>query len=470
MLWRNVAAASNYMLTAVATDSLGAARRPTPVSIAVNALPMVAITWPTNRSLTNEPIFLEGTNVTLTVTNFDSDGSVSQVQIFWRSNYTNICIGTIANPGATPISRGATWWRTFTLLRRSPRTTSVHEAPSEILVFEVGPSNPPPYIAITWPTDGAGFGAGVDLAITAGATNAPQGGAVTNVEFFVAAADAGGESYRSLGRDPADPFTVTECNWRPGQYRLVARARDSFGRSGLSEAVQITVTNQAPLSTSGFWDPVFGNPGVMDVDLGRSLQGFGLAVAEDRTLYLAGAWMGQVDGMEAPYTAKWDGTNWFWLGNETNTSPATGYVVKPIGAQEVLFGAEHATEGLPKWDGTNWTRAGDGLNGSVLAIATLGSDVYIGGNFTQAGTNETVKYVARLEGTNWVAVGHGLNDRVNALAVVGGALYAGGDFTGAGTNGNVSYLARLDGTNWAGLGNGVTPAFALWPPARPRYS
>ena len=67
----------------------------------------------------------------------------------------------------------------------------------------------------------------------------------------------------------------------------------------------------------------------------------------------------------------------------------------------------------------------------MLAIATLGSDVYIGGNFTQAGTNETVKYVARLEGTNWVAVGDGLNDRVNALAVVGGALYAGGDFTGA---------------------------------------
>ena len=68
------------------------------------------------------------------------------------------------------------------------------EASSEILVFEVGPSNPPPYIAITWPTDGAGFGAGVDLAIMGRGNHAPQGGAVTNVEFFVAAADAGGEA------------------------------------------------------------------------------------------------------------------------------------------------------------------------------------------------------------------------------------------------------------------------------------
>ncbi|MCL4788408.1 MAG: hypothetical protein KJ070_16695 [Verrucomicrobia bacterium] len=116
-------------------------------------------------------------------------------------------------------------------------------------------------------------------------------------------------------------------------------------------------------------------------------------------------------------------------------------------------------------DGINWVPLGDGLempptgNDGVFAIELFGSDIYIGGAFTNAGGDGAIQFVSRLVGTNWTKVGNGLTmpeyGAIRAIASIGDTLYIGGDFTAAGGDTNIHHVAKLVGTNWVGLGTGV---------------
>jgi len=125
---------------------------------------------------------------------------------------------------------------------------------------------------------------------------------------------------------------------------------------------------------------------------------------------------------------------------------------------------------IAKWDGTTWSSLGTGTaNGvsnstatsRVEALAVSGTNLYAGGTFTTAG-NVTANNVARWDGTNWYSLGtttaNGVGGTtgggVGTLTSAGTNLYVGGSFTQAGGQAS-SNIAKWDGTTWSSLGPGL---------------
>src|SRR3989442_6042478 len=113
------------------------------------------------------------------------------------------------------------------------------------------------------------------------------------------------------------------------------------------------------------------------------------------------------------------------------------------------------------WDGATWSSLGtgsqNGVSSTVSAILVDGSDVYVGGQFTNAGTT-VVRGIAKWDGSNWSGLGQGAfstsTAAIRSLAKIGSYLYAAGTFTNIG--GVVTYnIARWDGTQWQAMGSGI---------------
>ncbi|HXJ65486.1 MAG TPA: hypothetical protein VNN79_17150 [Actinomycetota bacterium] len=122
-----------------------------------------------------------------------------------------------------------------------------------------------------------------------------------------------------------------------------------------------------------------------------------------------------------------------------------------------------------------WSALGDGITLGdctdfcflrVEALAVNGSTLYAAGSFGQAGST-AVNSIAQWNGSSWSALGRGLYScadcpdipgDVHALQLVGSTLYAGGSFDEAGTT-DVSNIAKWNGSSWSALGDGVSSDF-----------
>jgi hypothetical protein len=119
---------------------------------------------------------------------------------------------------------------------------------------------------------------------------------------------------------------------------------------------------------------------------------------------------------------------------------------------------------IVRWDGDHWWPLGDGMTGTVFALAVFdagsGPRLIAGGSFLYAGTGPAFR-VAQWDGHTWSPMGAGTNGTVYELLVeqdpAGGepALFAGGAFTHTGLQ-PVSNIARWDGTAWSSLGTGMS--------------
>lgn len=112
---------------------------------------------------------------------------------------------------------------------------------------------------------------------------------------------------------------------------------------------------------------------------------------------------------------------------------------------------------------------GNGVDGVVLALMVLGSDLYIGGRFLAANTGGQLFFASnvvmfRPSTSSWAPLGssngNGVDNEVKAFAALNGILYVGGNFRTAGSGTmavTVNYVAAYNpATNsWSGLGNGL---------------
>jgi hypothetical protein len=96
--------------------------------------------------------------------------------------------------------------------------------------------------------------------------------------------------------------------------------------------------------------------------------------------------------------------------------------------------------------------------GTVTSLEVDGSDLYVGGVFTNVAVGAT--NVARWDGTNWYALGAGIGhsgDVVRSLLRTNGLLYASGNFTNSGPTPLLN-VAVWNGTTWSSVGTGLGPA------------
>jgi hypothetical protein len=184
-------------------------------------------------------------------------------------------------------------------------------------------------------------------------------------------------------------------------------------------------------------------------------------------LYVGGDFI-SVRGVAANHIAKWNGSAWSALGSgivgygDANSAPwvlalAVSGTNLYVGGYFTNAGGTSANR-IAKWDGNAWSALGSGLDTSIYSrfvavLAVSGSDLYVGGAFTAAG-GVPANYIAKWNGSTWSALGSGMDSWVYGLAVSGNDLYAGGSFTTAGGV-SANYIAKWNGSSWSALGSGM---------------
>lgn len=187
------------------------------------------------------------------------------------------------------------------------------------------------------------------------------------------------------------------------------------------------------------------------------------AVAADGSgnVYIGGTFS-VVGNVTANGVAKWNGSNWSALGTDVGGLERITVLEIAVSGTDVYIGGFFTTVGstavnsIAKWDGSNWSALGSGLRngqyeGMVHSIAVSGTDVYVGGLFTNAG-GISANNIARWNGSSWSALGAGVDNRVWAVAVSGSDVYAAGGFTSAGGV-PVNFVARWNGSSWSAMGS-----------------
>ena len=187
-------------------------------------------------------------------------------------------------------------------------------------------------------------------------------------------------------------------------------------------------------------------------------------------IHIAGSFR-DVNDVVASHVARWDGVNWNALSNVVADGiDGDVLAVASDATGKVYVGGGFDTAGdleirsLARWDGTVWQGVGGGMNvvagrrADVLAIEVTDNDVYVAGDFSDAG-GVSAENIARWDGANWNALGGGLthsfqNTVVFAMEEQGGAIYAGGRFTDAG-GAPAANIAMWDGSTWSALGSGT---------------
>ncbi len=187
-----------------------------------------------------------------------------------------------------------------------------------------------------------------------------------------------------------------------------------------------------------------------------------VAVDGSGNVYAGGVFT-QAGGSTAKLIAVWNGTAWSELGGGVTSSSSAVNSIH-VNGSDVYVGGDFQSIGsnsisdIAKWNGSAWSSLGQGT-GDVYSITSYNTDFYVGGNFSQAG-NVLAYNIAKWDGFNWSPMGEGptnqggLTGNVYAIAVDGSDVYFGGDFTQAGGI-EANYIVMWDGFGWVPLGSGT---------------
>lgn len=200
-------------------------------------------------------------------------------------------------------------------------------------------------------------------------------------------------------------------------------------------------------------------------------------VTHNQSLYVGGAFV-SAGGIEANHLARWDGTGWASIGsgqqNGVDQSVQSMAFVDDnlyVGGAFTLAGSIPANH-VARWNGAEWGALGvgatNGVTGpgsDVYALATLGTELFVGGDFDHAG-GIAADNICAWNGNEWTRLGgpsaNGTNSPVAAIVAFGSDIYVGGGFSEAG-NSPAHFVAKWDGSSWSSLGGDAldSSVFAL---------
>jgi len=254
--------------------------------------------------------------------------------------------------------------------------------------------------------------------------------------------------------------------------RSLAYANDHLYVGGrFTAAGSITAMRAADLNlTDDTWSALFGGSG------GNGLDGDVKTIVISGTDVYVGGSFTRAGPIAANHIAKWDsiGSNWSALGagvDEDVWALALQGNTLYVGG---IFGSAGGStaHNIAQWDiiGKTWSPLSssgkEGVTSNVYALASTGTQVYVGGLFTRVGWPDgpVTDYFAiwNSDTSTWTTVNPGLENSVYAIAVHGTDVYVGGGFyPNAGSN--FDGLARWDtvGNQWSGISGVGANVYAL---------
>jgi hypothetical protein len=245
--------------------------------------------------------------------------------------------------------------------------------------------------------------------------NQALGGSVSALQIIGSTLYVGGSFQNGAGLTGANYLIA--CNLNTGTATAVGTANDlNGGVYALTADANGTLyvggqfINAGGISAADHivaWDGAWHALGSGVDDYVRSL------AASGQNVYVGTDSVNVAGIPQADHIARWNGSFWSALGANTAGTdgwlPQTAflYAIAATSSQVVVTGSFQNANGNPladsiaSFDGTNWSAlgsngAGNGpWSGNGLAVAIIGKDVYVGGNFTTAGGDPKASYIAR---------------------------------------------------------------------------
>lgn len=174
--------------------------------------------------------------------------------------------------------------------------------------------------------------------------------------------------------------------------------------------------------------------------LGEGIDGVVLSlVMDDAGMLYAGGRFLRAGGQPASNIARWDGTTWTPLDSGLNEA----VFILSVRGNYLYAGGDFTASGsqplshIAVWNigQKEWSGLGTGIGGHFApyanAMAWRGPDLYVGGYFTLAG-GDSAANIARWDGNQWRSLGSGVNGTVRGMTAIGNDIYLCGNFTNAG--------------------------------------
>jgi hypothetical protein len=290
-----------------------------------------------------------------------------------------------------------------------------------------------------------------------------------------------GTSWSALG----EGLSYIEDPWMNGVYAITVNGADVYVGGNFDHAGGILAKHVAK------WNTVTNTWSALGSGYNNGVEGrvLSIATAENGTdIYVGGTFTyaggnSYQGGIVVNNIAKYDALTGTWSNLEQGVGDPYPYqdggvttvrAIVPIGSDIYIGGNFRKTFGawgdqgeyIARWDGTRWFRPAGSfhVDGLVLSMAAIGSDLYVGGGFSNAGGTLTGG-LAKWDGTNWTKVEPEGQEwwfsTAWSMKVIGLDLYVGaeimtplGELTG--------HIAKWDGSTWWGLGTGLNGApFAI---------